>query len=615
MSFWGELKRRNVAKVGIAYAIVAWLIVHPVDIIFPTLHLPEWTTTFVTALFIIGFPFVLIFAWVYEVTPKGLKRTKQVPRAQSITQLTGKKLNYIITGLLIVAVAYIVIDKFYLDRRVSKKEQIPAVGEVAKIQKTIAVLPFVNLSSDPEQEYFVDGLSEEILNSLAQIQSLKVTGRTSSFTFKGSNKKTPEIANELGVENILEGSVRKAGSALRITAQLLRGNDGSHLWSKTYDRKLKDIFVIQEDIATNVVNELKVTLGIGKSFKQLGGTDNLEAYEDFLVAKGLMSDIFEVGEETTEALSAKTSRAQESLDAAITLDPEFALAWSFKALIHWFHLSFTPGYRIDSDLDPGLNAALRAIELEPNLAEAYYSLGLSRFRRSEYIEAELAYRKAMELSYDPMNCYQFGLPLHYLVVGNYERANEIIEAARQIDPLNQTIDSFPVLISGLLGDVQRAEEKYRRSKEIFGDQWFLGNYYITILRLGVKKDITRDDLAYSDPFFDAVVKEHLDSPKEGLAELRRIYNNDDNLSGSNFREISVWAAYFGDLEFAMESMEKAVIKSSHYLSSYWYPVMKEVRQLPRFKEFIKKTGLVDYWNKFGWPDFCHSVGDGDFECD
>ena len=286
-----------------------------------------------------------------------------------------------------------------------------------------------------------------------------------------------------------------------------------------------------------------------------------------------------------------------------------------RGLIPWYHLTFTSGYHLDPALDRGLNAALRAIELEPNLAEAHYSSGLLRSIKGEFIEAELAYRKAMELSYDPMNCYQFGLPFHSLAVGNYERANEIIEAARQTDPLNQTIDGISLQISGLLGDVQRAEEKYRRGKEIFGDQWILGNFYITILRLGVKKDITRDDLAYFDPFVDAVLKEHLDSPKEGLAELRRIYSNDDNLPSAAFGIISVLAAYFGDPEFAMEAMEKAVSIDGNWISCNWYPVMREVRQLSRFKEFVREIGLVKYWNKFGWPDFCRPLDNGNFECD
>jgi len=252
MSFWKELSRRNVVKVSIAYAVAAWLIIHPVDIIFPILHLPEWSITLVTAFLIICFPFILIFSWVYEITPKGLKKTKEIPVSKSITHLTGKRLNYIIVGLLVLAVAYLLFDKYYFNRHAIETKQVPSTGEASKTQKTIAVLPFTDLSPNADQGYFVDGLSEEILNSLAQIPELTVIAKTSSFSFKGKDKTIQEIASVLEVENFLEGSVRKAGNALRITAQLVRATDGAHLWSKTYDRELKDIFSVQEDIAMAV---------------------------------------------------------------------------------------------------------------------------------------------------------------------------------------------------------------------------------------------------------------------------------------------------------------------------------------------------------------------------
>jgi TolB-like protein len=233
MSFWKELSRRNVVKVGIAYAVAAWLIIHPVDIIFPILHLPEWSITLVAAILIILFPLVLIFSWIYEVTPKGLKRTKEVPVSKSITHLTGKRLNYIITGLLVVALGYFVFDKYFISHGSIETKQASIVTESPKTQKTIAVLPFEDLSPGKDQEYFVAGLSEEILNTLTKIPDLGVTARTSSFSFKGKDKTVQEIAKVLGVENILEGSVRKSGNDLRITAQLIRGTDGLHLWSET----------------------------------------------------------------------------------------------------------------------------------------------------------------------------------------------------------------------------------------------------------------------------------------------------------------------------------------------------------------------------------------------
>jgi len=610
MSFWGELKRRNVVKVGIAYTITAWLIVHPVDIIFPTLHLPEWTTTFVTALFIIGFPFVLIFAWVYEITPEGLKRTEKVPRAESITQLTGKKLNYIITGLLIVAVAYIVIDKFYLEPRAIETKQVPTMSEVVKGKKTIAVLPFDDLSPKKDQEYFVDGLSEEILNNLCQIPDLGVAGKTSSFSFKGSNKTIKEIASILGVENILEGSVRKAGNALRITVQLVRAADGIHFWSKTYDRKLKDIFEVQEDIAKAITNELKVTLAIERAIRPLGGTDNMEAYELYLIAKGQHNDLF-----SKASFDGKEwSHVVELIDSVIALDPEYALAWVLKAKIHIYISVFGPSSLAAAEQDAGLKAALRAVELEPDLAEAYTSLGIGRIARCELIEGGLAYQKALELTTKPLSSNEYSIATFYLSVGYIKRANELFEEMRQNDPLDKDARSNYFLSFGFLGDIHRAEKEYERGKALFGDQWSFGNLYITGLRLGEGNVVSRDAIVFSDPIFN-VAKRHLDSPEDGLEELRRYYTNEDNLSSVDLNEISWCAAYFGDPEFAIDALKKAVSINATALFAVWGPVMQETRHLPRFKKFIREIGLVEYWNKFGWPDLCRPVGDGDFVCD
>jgi hypothetical protein len=199
MSFWKELSRRNVVKVGIAYAVAAWLIIHPVDIIFPILNLPKWSITLVTAILIILFPLVLIFSWAYEITPKGLKKTKEVPVSKSITHLTGKRLNYIIVGLLVVALGYFVFDKYFIGRGAvttpapALTTPVPAVSTVPKAKKSIAVLPFTNMSTDKEQESFVDGLSEEMINTITQIPDLRVIARTSSFAFKGSDKTAQEI--------------------------------------------------------------------------------------------------------------------------------------------------------------------------------------------------------------------------------------------------------------------------------------------------------------------------------------------------------------------------------------------------------------------------------------
>jgi len=606
MSFWKELSRRNVVKVGIAYAVAAWLIIHPVDIVFPILHLPEWSITLVAAFLMILFPLVLIFSWVYEVTPKGLKRTKEVPISKSITHLTGKRLNYIITGLLVLAVAYLLFDKYYLNQHAIETKEVSTVSEVQKAKKTVAVLPFADDSPNVDQGYFVNGLSEEILNNLAQIPDLNVIGRTSSFSFKGSNKTVQEIASVLGADHILEGSVRKAGNALRITAQLLRATDSVHLWSKTYDRELKDIFAVQEDIAKAVADELKVTLGVDKSLKQLGGTDNVEAYELYLAALGQVDQVDSMH---------VANRNIELLNAAITLDPQFALAWVLKSMYHTLSKVNANADGATTAYEDALFAAQKAVELEPNLSDGYFMLGILKWEKDDFIDGESDFRKAFGLTTGllPVNSIAM-TSTSYNMAGHFKKAHEILAEARKNDPLNQIVRQQYILNLAFQNDLQGAEEEYERGMALLGDKWKGGYLHITMVRLGAGNNLSSEEILYSDPIFD-VAKEYLESPEQGLEALRRITKNEDVLGSSDLSLISLWAAYFGDPDFAMNTMEKSVRINSVQGFFFWFPVMHEVRQTPRFKAFVKKIGLVDYWNKFGWPDICHQLDNGDFKCD
>jgi len=260
LSFINELKRRNVFKVGIAYVVTAWLVTQVLQVVFESFGTPDWVMKTVLVLLTVGMLFALFFAWVFELTPEGIRRESEIDRSKSITPETGRKLNHTITFVLVMALGYFVFDKFVLDVsrdaalvKAAKQEvsqqvseaQVDASPQKAGVpDKSIAVLPFVNMSGDEENEYFSDGLTEELLNSLARIKELKVTGRTSSFAFKGKNTDLREIGRALGVAHILEGSVRKAQNRVRITAQLINVEDGYHLWSDTFDRELDDIFAI-----------------------------------------------------------------------------------------------------------------------------------------------------------------------------------------------------------------------------------------------------------------------------------------------------------------------------------------------------------------------------------
>ena len=264
MSFFNELKRRNVFKVGIAYVVVAWLVAQVLQLVFESFGTPDWVMKTVLVLLATGLPFALFFAWAFEMTPEGLKRESEVDRSQSITHETGQKLNYTIIAVLVLALGYFAYDKFVLtsgrDAALVEattqaiSEQVVTEEAPSESDKSIAVLPFVNMSSDEEQEYFSDGLSEELLNLLAKIPELRVAARTSSFSLKGKELQISEVGEILKVAHVLEGSVRKAGNQVRITAQLIQAEDGYHLWSETYDRSLDNIFAIQDEIAAKVVD-------------------------------------------------------------------------------------------------------------------------------------------------------------------------------------------------------------------------------------------------------------------------------------------------------------------------------------------------------------------------
>jgi TolB-like protein len=259
--FLEELKRRNVFKVGAAYLVVSWLILQLVQSVREPLGLPEWTDAFFIVLLSVGLPMALLFAWAFELTPDGVKKTKEVDKETSVTANTGRKLNYAIIATLAIALAYSVFDRVNQPDSVEITEATDTVAAEQGIGNTsIAVLPFVDMSSDQDQEYFSDGISEELLNVLAKIPELRVAARTSSFQFKGQNVDIGNVAEQLNVDHVLEGSIRKADTRIRITAQLIRADTGYHLWSETYDRELTDIFGIQDEISAAIVAALAETL-------------------------------------------------------------------------------------------------------------------------------------------------------------------------------------------------------------------------------------------------------------------------------------------------------------------------------------------------------------------
>ena len=331
MSFFGELRRRNVVRVGIAYIVIGWVLAQVAEFAFENFGAPEWVLKSFVMLLLLGLPLALFFAWAFEMTPEGIKREKDVDRSQSITADTGRKLNYTIIAALIVALGY----SLWSRQSVEVPVTVPAetalgaqhaelVDDVrnAPVARSIAVLPFVNMSSDQAQEWFSDGLTEEILNALARTPDLLVAARTSSFKYKGSEEDVPTIAKALGVAHILEGSVRSARDRLRVTAQLIRAADGFHLWSQTYDREPEDVIQIQEEIAIEIAKALETAMD-PEALAQMvsSGTSSVPAYNAYL--GGLAVNTSTMSTADTYSFL----RARDAFERAVELDPEFSSAY------------------------------------------------------------------------------------------------------------------------------------------------------------------------------------------------------------------------------------------------------------------------------------------------
>ncbi len=427
-----EFRRRNVFRVAIVYIIAGWLTMQVADVMFPALQLPDWMVTAVAALVLIGFPFAMILAWAFEMTPDGIKRDGDVDRAASIAPETGRKLNRATMIILAIAVGFLLFDKFVITERpapVSSAASQAESGDAKAGQRpSIAVLPFVNMSADADNEYFSDGLSEELLNVLAKIPDLQVAGRTSSFAFKGQNEDLRSIGEQLNVQHILEGSVRKSNARLRITAQLIDTTNGYHLWSETYDREVDDIFAVQDDISKAVVEALKVTL-LGDRTIPTTSTSEVEAYELYLQASYLLNHL---NEENLQ-------KAIDRLEKAVEIDPEYATAYALLSEAEFMYVS---GF-VNSGVGDFAEAmqkpreiAEKAVALDPDLAFARVALGGAYARVDwDYDAAQREFEKALDL--EPNNIGAMGWLGSILTFqGELSQAEAFLKRAREADPLS-----------------------------------------------------------------------------------------------------------------------------------------------------------------------------------
>ncbi|QFU77261.1 hypothetical protein EY643_17230 [Halioglobus maricola] len=442
-SLLAELKRRNVIRVAIGYFVLAWVVLQITDLVAPALLLPEWTLSFVTFIGIIGFPFAMFFAWVFELTPEGLQRSEDVEPDQSITGNTGSNLNKMIIGLLLLAVLILLADRLFgLSGQFSMPGSEPAVQAVpadvagavsaetpeSAGPRSIAVLPFVNMSDDKEQEYFSDGISEELLNALAQIRELRVAARTSSFAFKGKNQDITDIGDQLNVETVLEGSVRKSGAKVRITAQLINVEDGYHLWSDTYDRDLTDIFAVQDEISAAIVLALKVHL-TDEPPPRAEQPVAIAAYNFYLQAR------HNVRLRSKDTLELALQQFQQALD----VQPQYAAAWAGKALA-------TSLLRDDQYGDiPGEEASRLsqgyldiAFSIDPDIGVGHAAQALVYMDTNDCKRAIVSTERALQRLPNEGILYVWkGMCLER--TGEYSAAEEALDQAFAIDPLHRSV--------------------------------------------------------------------------------------------------------------------------------------------------------------------------------
>jgi TolB-like protein len=574
-SFITELKRRKVFQVGVAYIVLAWVIAQVMDLALENFAAPDWVIKTVLTLLVVGFPIAVFLAWAYDLTPEGIKLTEDASPETSGAEA--------------------------------------AVAPPAAIKQSIAVLPFADMSPEKDQEYFSDGIAEELLNQLTKLKGLHVAGRTSSFFFKGKNEDLRDIGEKLNVAHILEGSVRKAGNRVRITAQLVKAADGYHIWSETFDRDLDDIFAIQDETAKSVAGALSIQLGVGETEFGDGGTQNPEAFDAYLNGLSLYHQFGR--RETAEAIN--------SLEKAVELDPNFVLAWGWLAQIY-DNAAFSFLSEQAEELGKrSEEAAQRAISIAPEAIASIRALALLKTRNREWAEADQQWRRALAAAPgDAHSNYEYGRFL--LHVGRAKDALHYCQRAVQIDPLSLIPCVLLAVVHQVNGNTEEALKEFRRGEGLIGNEQFLSSVTLVcameqndraLMEQSLDKMLEGEPFLPDDESITRSMRTRLDSPEEARKELRRFDVDPDYDTPIGRTVITVWAAYFGDYELALKQFQDVSQDRAVAIFLVWRPIQKGMRLLPAFKDLLRDFKLVDYWQSTGnWGDFCRPVGDGDFEC-
>jgi TolB-like protein/Tfp pilus assembly protein PilF len=629
MSFIEELKRRNVFRVGIAYAVSAWVLLQIVDLVLENIAAPEWVMQVFMLALAIGFPVAVLFAWAFEMTPDGLKLEKDVDKSQSISRQTGQKITRNTAIALAIAVVLLLVDKFsqpsvteHPPEATSVENTVSTAPDTKSEEVSIAVLPFVDMSPEGDQAYFADGISEEILNVLVKTHSLKVAGRTSSFQFRGRTEDLRTIGEQLGVANILEGSIRKANNRVRITAQLVTADDGFHLWSETYDRELTDIFAIQDEIARSITDALAIELNLADTGETLVSvsTSNMEAYDRYLAARGLI------------AQRRDFPRAIKLLNEANQMDPEFAEGWAANAQAHSLSI-----YYMDVDRDEIKNTAeamaLKALELDPNLSMAHSVLGDIYRDRYQWIKAQQSYLHALTLNPDEIEANEQYTQMLWRA-SYFDEALKYSSRATELDPLswlNLTVHAGLRYASGDStggwADIQRA----LHTNTSASNQDFALRHAIHMSisdgkierAIELTKTLSTTDWsllggAETKAYYSQLIPT-LSSREDTLTFLEEHLDHSISLGFSSPWATDIfWAAYYGDFELAEKIMEKGtqLDEKLGVLDTTWfnYPITNPLRNSAPYKNLVRRIDLDDFWREHGFPKNCRPLGEDDFAC-
>jgi len=614
MSFFSELKRRNVFKVGVAYTVACWLLLQIVDLVLENINAPDWVMQVFMLAMAVGLPLALIIAWAFELTPEGVKLQKNVDQSQSIARRTGHQLNRGIIMILSMAVVLLLTDKFR-DETLLKPDSSGPLTESTQAtvelptaensSKSIAVLPFRDMSAARDQAYFGEGIAEELLNALVKIDGLKVASRTSAFSLADEDLDIPAIAARLGVDHILEGSIRTSGQQVRVTAQLIEVSKDVHLWSQTYDGSLDDIFKIQDEITSRISEAMKVQLGSQSLASSELLTDNAEAYQLYLRGRHLWR----------QRNSASLKEAIQLFTKAVELDPGFHRAWSNLAIAFLNLPDYDRSFSGEEGFERGLAAADKALAIWPQSTEALIITANYNEFHCNIAEAARLYEKAIAFNpEDPTAHHWYAILLD--MTGRMTLALEHIQIAKRIDPLISAVTGIEAEIYRNRGDHVRAEELDRTASS-------LGMYGGTLVPVGmsllyagkIDKGIPLIEEGWDgeDPSITAGRKLFIQALKDpakqeplekhiGKARESQWYVTTDNLEFLSILGSSYLFEYLADLNCAVVN------------SGVWSVPFREQRKTPEFFELMERAGIVEYWREFGWPDDCESLDQSLAEC-